>query len=358
FGGYASPLKRVMDRIINLCSPFYTTVAGETHHKPRYDTYPLILGVGLLPEPNPEEEALFTTLVGRNALNFFAPSWDAGVLIASDPPERKRALLDTWVGNLVQRGGRPSEPAPQPTVYRPDELGECLATPETTRALLLVGSAKPTGTSTSEALATHFGGQLEQHGVTLELRHVHKAISPRGLAGLLEAVDRADVIVLFSPLYVDSLPYPVTLALERIEAHRAAQHAPRPGRWLAILNSGFPEMQHNFTALAICRNFCHRAGYTWLGGIPLGGGAAIGGKPLAQRGGPFQRVACALDQSALAIAHHTPLPPEVTALADKPLLSPSLYRPISSVMWCVEALRQHTLLHLRDTPLEEKASIR
>jgi multimeric flavodoxin WrbA len=79
FGGYSSVLKKAVDRLICLISPFFTKIGGEIHHQARYDSYPMMMGIGLLPQPDPGQAALFTRLIARNALNFHAPAQAAVV---------------------------------------------------------------------------------------------------------------------------------------------------------------------------------------------------------------------------------------------------------------------------------------
>ena len=162
-------------------------------------------------------------------------------------------------------------------------------------ALLLIGSAKPAGESSSEALGAYLLGRLAERGISTETSHVAHALRTEARTSeLLLAVDRTDLLILAFPLYVDSLPYLATEALERIAAHRLAQPAPAPASFLAIANCGFPEAQHNATALAICRQFADAAGFTWAGGLALGEGGAISGRPLAAAGGMApQRRGCA-----------------------------------------------------------------
>jgi multimeric flavodoxin WrbA len=73
FGGYSSQLKKAVDRLIPLILPFFRLVEGEFHHQPRYQRYPNILGIGILGEPDPTQEAIFRQLVERNAINLQAP---------------------------------------------------------------------------------------------------------------------------------------------------------------------------------------------------------------------------------------------------------------------------------------------
>lgn len=74
FGGYSSHLKKAVDRSIGLVSPFFTRIDGEVHHRPRYDRYPALFGLGVLPEPDRQQEQLFGRLIERNALNLYAPA--------------------------------------------------------------------------------------------------------------------------------------------------------------------------------------------------------------------------------------------------------------------------------------------
>lgn len=80
FGGYSSTLKKAVDRVICLVSPFFTRIDGEVHHHARYDRYPALLGVGIMAEPNPAQERIFSTLIHRNAINLHAPADDSHVL--------------------------------------------------------------------------------------------------------------------------------------------------------------------------------------------------------------------------------------------------------------------------------------
>lgn len=93
FGGYSSELKKALDRNICLILPFFTKIDGEIHHKPRYDRYPRLLGLGLLPEADAESERIFKTLVGRNAINMHAPAHAAGVILGSLAAEETRAEI-------------------------------------------------------------------------------------------------------------------------------------------------------------------------------------------------------------------------------------------------------------------------
>ncbi|MEZ4770672.1 MAG: hypothetical protein R2844_19910, partial [Caldilineales bacterium] len=179
-------------------------------------------------------------------------------------------------------------------------------TPE--NALLLIGSAKQPGASASEALGGCLMRKLAARGQASETRYVARAMrSDSRTQELLDAVERADVFVLAFPLYVDSLPYLVIQALERIAESRQGQPGKAGASFVAIANCGFPEAHHNDTALAICRQFAVQAGFTWAGGLALGGGAPFSGKPLEEAGGMARAVVAALDSVAAALAQGLPV---------------------------------------------------
>jgi len=93
FGGYSSELKKALDRMICLISPFFMKLKGEIHHVKRYEQYPRIVAVGTLPEPDAEAEAIFRELVRRNAANMHAPASAVTVILNHEPAEPIRAKL-------------------------------------------------------------------------------------------------------------------------------------------------------------------------------------------------------------------------------------------------------------------------
>ena len=70
FGGYSAEMKRMVDHMIPLLSPFFRQVNGETHHHKRYEQYPATYAIGFLPTPDPLQENIFHRLVQHNAVNF------------------------------------------------------------------------------------------------------------------------------------------------------------------------------------------------------------------------------------------------------------------------------------------------
>jgi multimeric flavodoxin WrbA len=70
FGMYSSELKKALDRFpCPVLLPFFKKIKGEIHHAPRYDKYPTLVAIGVLPNSDEESENTFTALVSRNGIN-------------------------------------------------------------------------------------------------------------------------------------------------------------------------------------------------------------------------------------------------------------------------------------------------
>ncbi len=208
-------------------------------------------------------------------------------------------------------------------------------------ALVLLGSPK-TSPSNSASMGAYLVERLIGRGVGARILSVPRALrSPEATDALLEAVDGADLVVLASPLYVDSLPSGVIGALELIADRRrkgATRRTVRP-RFAAIINCGFPEASQNRTALAICRRFASEAGFEWAGGLALGMGEAIGGRPLKEAGGMVRRIVKALDLAGDTLAFGQPIPDEAVRLMAQPLVPRWLYILVGNRRWKKQAAK-------------------
>jgi hypothetical protein len=116
----------------------------------------------------------------------------------------------------------------------------------------------------------------------------------------------------------------VTHALELVAQERSPT---APARFVAIVNCGFPEPEHTRTTLRIARSFCHAAGYSYAGGLPLGGGGVVTPETsLDDAHGPVALVARALDLAAPALAHGGAVPEEALAEMMRSPMPDALYR--------------------------------
>jgi len=327
FGGYSPELKKMVDRFVQLASPFFQMDHGEVHHPPRYAHRPRLMVVGVQRQSNPQEAHIFKTLAGRNAINLHPPSYAAEVVLSTDDVDSLRRRFESL---MTRSDSWPFGDAAASLMPAPVVPGTTVESVGAHRALLIVGSPKTHEASTSSSLGGYLVERLQERGWQTESLTLRASLNhPEGEGELLSAVQRAGLVLLVFPLYVDALPYLVTKALTVIAAHRQAGGEPSPQRLVGIVNSGFPETRQNSVALAICREFAAQSGFTWAGGLALGGGGAIGNQPLtaAKRSGPqVQYVMAALEMTAAALAEGLPVPAEAVSLIAKNRIPFPLWR--------------------------------
>ena len=210
-------------------------------------------------------------------------------------------------------------------------------------ALLLIGSPKP-GESSSESLGCYLLEELAARGLKTQTVKLVKALRhEEGLQELRAAVVASDLVVLSFPLYVDSLPAPLTMALETIAEWRtgagdeagaavAAAGAGKPAL-VAICQSGFPEVVQSEVAIEICRNFAQAAGFGWAGGLILAAGGMVNGQPLRKIKGMMRSCVKALDLTADDLAAGRPVSAEAVRLMAKPALPKFGYRFMANRGW-------------------------
>ncbi|WP_298402278.1 NAD(P)H-dependent oxidoreductase [uncultured Chloroflexus sp.] len=331
FGGYSSLLKQAVDHQIQNIAPFFTTLNGETHHKRRYERYPSFLAIGWQATPNPHTEAIFRHLVWRNSLNFYAPTTYCAI-VTGMPPESELAVQMDAALTAITRGTTMMVP-PLPTL----PAGVIQHSPPR-NALLLVGSPRMRK-STSYSLGEYLMQHLAARGIATETVLLYPTLNnPLKLQALLAQLDATDLIVLVFPLYIDTLPAPVIRWLELLAVHRR-NHQVASNRLVAIGNCGFPEAHHLDNALAICAEFAHTAGFTWQGGLALGGGEMVHGEPLATMDGRVMAIRLALTMAAEALAQGQPIPLLAQRRMRQRAIPVWLYRLMGSIGWRTQARR-------------------
>lgn len=332
FGGYSPELKKMVDRFVQLASPFFQMDHGEVHHPPRYAHRPRLVVVGVQRHANPQEAHIFKTLAGRNAINLHPPSYAAEVVLATDNTDALRACFESL---LTRSDALPFGDAATSLMPELEIPGTAAGPVSTRRALLIVGSPKTNEPSTSGALGGYLLDRLKDLGWETESLTLRASLNrPEGESQLVASVERAGLVVLVFPLYVDALPFLLTKALVVMQAHRRAGGARSGPRLVGIVNSGFPETRQNAVALAICREFAQQTGFTWAGGLALGGGGAIGGQPLTdakRSGSPVKHVIAALNQTAAALAEGLPVPAEAVGTISRSPMPFALWRRL--YMW-------------------------
>lgn len=217
------------------------------------------------------------------------------------------------------------------------------------RVLLLVGSAKPRHSSTSEALGRELLARLEARGLETDVAWAH--VNGAARAALVESLDVCDLLILATPLYFDGLPSHVLAFLEAVRNHRRRFPLAPSLAFGALLNCGTPDAHQADSAMQMCALAARDARLGWRGGLAFGEGDAIGGRDLSAIGD--RGYGTAIDAAADALARDMLIPGEAAALAARPLIPEGRYTLLGNAGWLVTARRNKALLRLRDRPYEE-----
>ena len=218
------------------------------------------------------------------------------------------------------------------------------------RAVVLVGSAKPAGTSTSEALGQYLCARLQKHGVATTVLFVSRSVKSLPDRALNVALADADLFVLTTPVYIDSLPYLVTRTLEDLA--RSARTGRSPRAFAAVVNCGFPEAGQCRTALDILRAFARRARFNWAGGLALGEGGVVDGQSLETLGGLTKHVRTALDRTAAELAEGRTVPAAAVEQFSRRLIPGRVYTFMGNLGWRRRAMRNGVSSALDAKPFE------
>jgi multimeric flavodoxin WrbA len=102
FGGYSSELKKALDRLIPLISPFFKSIQGEVHHRRRYDRYPALIGIGMTEDDGEEKNQIFRKLLRRNVINLHNPKNAVGIIVEREDPVRIREKVRDWLQEVAR----------------------------------------------------------------------------------------------------------------------------------------------------------------------------------------------------------------------------------------------------------------
>ena len=101
FGMYSSELKKALDRFpCPILLPFFKKINGEIHHASRYEKYPVLAAIGVLPNPDEESENTFNTLVARNGINLHTKA-TSSIIYSSDTPN----IIKEKIAEILAKAG-------------------------------------------------------------------------------------------------------------------------------------------------------------------------------------------------------------------------------------------------------------
>ncbi|HCC33839.1 MAG TPA: hypothetical protein DEQ28_08095 [Clostridiales bacterium] len=236
------------------------------------------------------------------------------------------------------------------------------------RALLLVGSPRR-ARSTSASLGGYLLDRLANHGVT-GCAHFLEDLPPAAAydvgagsepapasnravpaIGPALAIGDADLLILAFPLYVDAPPAPVIRAMVAMAEARRRERATdgAPG-FVAIVNCGFPEAHHADVALAISGRFAAVCRFRWLGGMAMGLGGMLGGRPLGEGDARLAHLEQGLELAAAALARDEAVPELARELLARPVVTPARFVAMGNRNWSDKAAARGLQDRLREQP--------
>ena len=199
--------------------------------------------------------------------------------------------------------------------------------------LLLIGSPKP-GASAARSFGEAVIGRLAARGAQARTARVTPAFrSPDAMERLMTDIEWADLVLLSSPVYVDTLPAPVMRLLETW-GRRAGVHGPADShsvRLAALVQCGFPEAQHCALAIDVCEEFCRESGVGWAGALAFGCGGALSGRTPERS--PLAKAVPALDEAADALASGRAIPEEARRVVGRQFAPTWAYTLFGGLIW-------------------------
>jgi len=148
-------------------------------------------------------------------------------------------------------------------------------------AMIIYGS--PKGMKGSAAnMGDLFAERLKDKGLQVEKVGAYASIADEEeRERLLGGFDRADLVLICLPLYVDTLPAGLLAALRTI-CDNSERMSEKQRVLAAECHCGFPEASQTTNALRSCEHFATRMGMRYAGGIGFGQGGMIGHVPLTE----------------------------------------------------------------------------
>jgi multimeric flavodoxin WrbA len=177
-----------------------------------------------------------------------------------------------------------------------------------TKKQIILFNGSPRRKGTSYSFARTIRKLAEEQGNTAVILDIADYFQEDGSEDLRYILMKSDVIGLISPLYVDTLPYPVILFLEKLAAEYQGEL--RGKTFFAIGQNGFPDVTLMQPMLGSCRCFAQKTGMKWLGGLAYAGGAIINGTLLEDLGKKGETITAGFKIALEDILQGRPLRPE------------------------------------------------
>ncbi len=259
YGGFGSFVKNVFDRSIGWVLPFFEIDHGEMHHKRRY----------------PEDKQI--TFIFRGQFN------------ESDKTKAKNyveAVCRNFHGVIKEIR---FEECREVSIQK--DINTDPVTADTDKVIFLNCSLRGNNSNSKkflDRLSRDVRGNFENINLSTYINRYDELVKILACAGK---------IVLGMPLYVDGIPSACLRIMERLE------HYPTTGtKYIYVIsNMGFYESVQLKNLMSMVKSWCEKCGYTYGGGVAIGGGEMTGSVITSTDKGPAKNVAEGLDKLSMAI---------------------------------------------------------
>lgn len=139
------------------------------------------------------------------------------------------------------------------------------------KVIALNGSPKKVGSASSAII--EILEKIMDHSI-LSYQPIHLT-TEESYQEAFKEISKHDILVVVSPIYVDSLPSPILRFLHQFEKWLKETQQTRPAI-LGICHCGFHEASQCQYGLKILEKFAQRLNLRWIGGVQFGGSPMIG----------------------------------------------------------------------------------
>ncbi|MHA1953540.1 MAG: hypothetical protein ACXAAM_02205 [Candidatus Heimdallarchaeaceae archaeon] len=126
--------------------------------------------------------------------------------------------------------------------------------------------------SASHSLGSYVTSLLEEKGISQKSFRIYQTLKDaKKIDTMIESINDSEIIVLSSPLYIDTAPHMTIKLMDFItEKNKEGKIGKKDRLLFAISNAGYLEYYHNNIALKVYEQFAKQNGFTWAGGLPIG----------------------------------------------------------------------------------------
>ncbi len=182
------------------------------------------------------------------------------------------------------------------------------------KVITLIGSTRGKKTA-SESIVNYLFNDVNE--VELRKYRAHEIFNKKEkLDVFMNDLKDGDILLISSPVYVHSLPYPLTVVLEQM-AGKEFKSCWQSKKILAVFHSGYPEDIQRKASFKICENFANETSMKWMGGLGFGGSPLIAGRPLEEVGSFTKWMRKSLDELRISLIEGNEISADAYKMAKK-----------------------------------------